>query len=142
MRYLLDTCVISELTRKQPHPAVVAWVDAQNESHCFLSVLTWGELRKGIDLLPDGHKKAALQNWLDVDLRDRFEGRMLEVDAEVAERWGADCAKAQKQGIQIPVMDGLIAATSAIYGLTVVTRNVKDMQATGIPLVNPWESGL
>lgn len=142
MRYLLDTCMISELTRKQPHPAVVSWVDAQNESHCFLSVLTLGELRKGIDLLPDGRKKTALQSWLDLDLRDRFEGRILDVDAEVAERWGADCAKAQQQGIQIPVVDGLIAATAAIHGLIVVTRNVKDMQSTGIPLVNPWEPGL
>lgn len=140
MRYLLDTCVVSELTRKKPSAAVVEWVDAQDEEHCFLSVLTVGELRKGIDLLPDGRKKSRLQNWLERDLQGRFEGRILEVDADAAERWGADCSKAQRAGRKVPVMDGLIAATAAVHGLVVVTRNVKDMEPTGIPVFNPWDS--
>lgn len=141
MRYLLDTCLVSELTRNKPSAAVVEWVDAQDEEHFFLSVLTLGELRKGIDLLPDGRKKIRLQNWLECDLQERFEGRILGVDAETAERWGADCAKAQRTGRQVPVMDGLIAATAAVHGLVVVTRNVKDMEPTGIPLLNPWQCG-
>jgi len=139
VKYLLDTCMVSELVRVNPSPAVVEWIDTQDEEHCFLSVLTLGELRKGIDLLPSGRKKAALQNWLDRDLTKRFEERILGVDVDVAERWGADCAKAQKQGIQIPVVDGLIAATAAAHGLTVVTRNVKDMEPSGVPVFNPWE---
>jgi predicted nucleic acid-binding protein len=131
--------VVSELIRKKPLAAVVEWVDAQDEEHCFLSVLTLGELRKGIDLLPDGRKKSRLQNWLEQDLQERFEGRILGVDAETAERWGADCSKAQRTGRHIPVMDGLIAATAAVHGLVVVTRNVKDMEPTGIPVLNPWD---
>lgn len=139
MRYLLDTCVISELVRKNPSPPVVEWIDAQDEEHCFLSVLTVGELRKGIELLPPGRKRTTLQNWVDRDLLERFEGRVLDVDIEAAERWGADCASAQRKGRQIPTVDGLIAATAASQGLTVVTRNVKDMEPSGALLLNPWD---
>ncbi len=139
MKYLLDTCVVSELVRINPNPTVVEWIDAQDEEHCFLSVLTVGELRKGIELLSSGRKRMALQNWLDRDLMERFDGRMLDVDVETAERWGADCAAAQRRGRQIPVVDGLIAATAAVHGLTVVTRNVKDVEPSGIPLLNPWD---
>lgn len=116
------------------------WVNTQDEEHCFLSVLTLGEIRKGIDLLLSSRKKTFLQNWLNIDLRARFEDRILDVDVEVAERWGADCARAQALGRVIPVVDGLIAATAAVHGLTVVTRNTQDMAVSGVPLVNPWES--
>ncbi len=140
MKFLLDTCVVSELIRKKPSSAVVDWVDAQDEEHCFLSVLTLGELRKGIELLSSGRRKWGLQNWLDNDLLERFDGRILDVNVDAAERWGADGAAAQQNGRQIPAVDGLIAATAATHGLVVVTRNVKDMESSGVPILNPWET--
>lgn len=138
MRYLLDTCLISELVRARPHAAVPAWIDAQQESHLFLSVLTLGELRKGVERLEDGARRSRLANWLDGDLKVRFSGRLLPVDEDVAERWGIVTADAAAKGIAVPVVDGLIAATALVHGMTVVTRNVDDMQAAGVPVFNPW----
>jgi toxin FitB len=140
VKYLLDTCVVSELVRVRPNRQVVEWVDAQDEEHLFLSVLTIGELRRGIELLASGRKKTTLQNWLDRDLAERFEGRILDVDVEAAERWGTDGATAQRSGRKIPAVDGLIAASAASQGLTVVTRNVKDIELSGVPVFNPWNS--
>jgi toxin FitB len=140
MKYLLDTCVISELTRKQPAKTVVDWITAQDEEHCFLSSLTIGELKKGIDRLPLSYKKTTLQAWLDQDLRQRFAERILSVDIEVAEQWGLICARSEKQGRSLPVVDGLIAATALVHGLIVVTRNTSDMAPSGVPLLNPWDS--
>lgn len=138
MRYLLDTCLISELVRARPHAAVPAWIDAQQESHLFLSVLTLGELRKGVERLEDGARRSRLANWLDGDLKVRFSGRLLPVDEDVAERWGIVTADAVAKGVAVPVVDGLIAATALVHGMTVVTRNVDDMQAAGVPVFNPW----
>jgi toxin FitB len=138
VRYLLDTCLISELVRARPHAAVPGWIDAQQESHLFLSVLTLGELRKGVELLEDGAKRARLASWLEGDLLLRFAGRLLPVDEEVADRWGMLTAQAAARGLTVPVIDGLIAATALVHGMTVVTRNVSDMQAAGAPVFNPW----
>jgi predicted nucleic acid-binding protein len=140
VKYLLDTCVISELTRKQPSEAVLDWMAAQDEACCFLSSLTIGELKKGIDRLPPSHKKTTLQVWLDQDMRQRFAGRILSIDIEVAEQWGLICAHAENRGLSLPVVDGLIAATALAHGLVVVTRNTKDMEPGGVPLLNPWEN--
>jgi predicted nucleic acid-binding protein len=139
VKYLLDTCVISELTRTHPSKAVIRWISARNEDHFFLSVLTLGELIKGIDRLPSGSKKMLLQGWLDRDVRKRFAGRILPIDPEVAEAWGFLCARTEQIGKPIPAVDGLIAATAVAYGLTVVTRNTKDMDSSGVPLLNPWQ---
>ncbi|MEI8207375.1 MAG: type II toxin-antitoxin system VapC family toxin [Kiritimatiellales bacterium] len=141
MKYLLDTCVISELTRKQPSDAVLDWISAQEEENYFLSSLTIGELKKGIARFPPSHKKMTLQAWLDQDMRQRFAGRILSIDIEVAEQWGLICAHAEKQGLSLPVVDGLIAATALAHGLIVVTRNTSDMEPSGVPLLNPWEKG-
>ncbi len=103
-----------------------------------MSVLTLGELRKGIDRLSEGARRTRLENWLDCDLRLRFSGRWLSVDEEVAERWGLIMANAANRGLALPVIDGLIAATALIHGMTVVTRNVSDLQGTGAPVMNPW----
>ena len=138
MKYLLDTCVVSELVRPTPFKGVVDWIKSQQEERLFMSVLTLGELRKGIDRLAEGAKRTRLENWLDGDLRLRFSGRWLTVDEEVAERWGLVTATAESQGSTLPVIDGLIAATALVHGMTVVTRNDADMLATGVPLVNPW----
>jgi predicted nucleic acid-binding protein len=140
VKYILDTCAISELVRPVPSPAVVDWVRNQQEEHLFLSVLTLGELRKGMERLTDGRRRRCLENWLDRDLKLRFSGRWLAIDEEVAERWGLVTAQAAAHGAVLPTLDGLIAATALVHGMTVVTRNTADMAAAGAPVLNPWEA--
>jgi len=139
VKYLLDTCLISELVRKEPNPAVVGWLDDQDEQTLFLSVLNLGELQKGISRLPDGPKKDELQTWIGLDLVERFTGRILELDLETAHCWGKLQGVAEQAGDRLPVMDSLIAATAAAHGLIVVTRNVRDMERCGVKVCNPWE---
>lgn len=140
MKYLLDTCLVSELIKPRPDPAVTAWVSAQQESNLYLSVLTIGELRCGVERLQDGRKRRRLTNWLASDLKPRFSGRVLPIDDEVVERWGIVTAHAQAKGAPMPVIDGLIAATALVHGLTLITRNVSDMLPSGVLLFNPWAS--
>ncbi len=140
MRYLLDTCVISEVTKPRPSPQVTTWLDTQEELTLFLSVITFGELQKGISKLPDSQKRRRLHAWMTHDLTRRFTGRILGVDLEVALRWGAIAGEAERHGQQIPVLDGLLAATALVSGLTFVTRNTPHMQPTGVPLFDPWET--
>ncbi len=140
MKYLLDTCLISELVCARPDPAVLVWVAAQQEQHLFLSVLTLGELRKGIERLAPGKKRTNLTAWLDRELKLRFAGRLLPIDEEVAERWGMVSAQAGGRGRAIPVLDGLIAATALVHGMTLVTRNMADMQASGALVFSPWSA--
>jgi predicted nucleic acid-binding protein len=139
VKYLLDTCLISELVKKEPNLAVVDWLDGQDEQKLFLSVLNLGELQKGISKLPDGAKKDELQAWVALDLVERFTGRILEIDLETALSWGRLQGEAEQAGEKLPVMDSLIAATAAAHGLVVVTRNVKDMERCGAKVCNPWE---
>ena len=138
MKYLLDTCLISELVKKEPNPAVVSWLDEQEEQALFLTVLTLGELQKGISKLPDGAKKDELQAWVTIDLGERFSGRIIDIDQETALCWGKLQGEAERLGEKLPVMDSLIAATAAAHGLMVVTRNVKDMERCGGRVCNPW----
>lgn len=138
MRYLLDTCVISELTRKRPLKSVVSWVQAQDEISLFLSVLTFGEIEKGIAKLDDTAKARTLRTWMERDLKRRFGGRILDVDHEVACKWGEASGNAEKKGIPLPVIDGLLAATALVHGLTFVTRNTSDAQPSGVPVLDPW----
>ena len=139
MNFLLDTCVVSELTRPKPHRGVVDWMRSESEARLHLSVLTIGELRKGIERLPASRKRSKIEAWLNNELRLRFSGRLLPVDGEVAERWGLESAKAEQLGTPLPVIDGLMAATCLVHGMTFVTRNTKDTQQTGVRLLNPWE---
>ena len=139
MKFLLDTCLISELVKKEPNPAVVNWLDEQDEQTLFLSVLNLGELQKGISKLPDGAKKDELQAWVELDLVDRFTGRILDIDLATALCWGRLQGETERTGEKLPVMDSLIAATAAAHGLVVVTRNVKDMERCGARVYNPWE---
>lgn len=136
--FLLDTNVISELIKPHPHPNVAAWVDAAEESLLFLSVLTLGEIRKGIASLPRGPKRTALESWLDRDLTLRFSGRILPIDQPVADRWGCLAGEAAAQGTPIPVIDGMLAATASYHELTIVTRNTEDIRQTGVSSFNPW----
>ncbi len=138
MKYLLDTCVISELVRKKPHPRVVGWLSDQDERSLFLSVLTLGELEKGIFKLPDGPLRRRLRDWIDLDLRKRFRDRILPVDGDVADRWGNLSGEAEQKGQKVPVIDGLLAATALTHGLTLVTRDIKHLVATTAVIFNPW----
>ena len=140
MRTLVDTCVLSELRRTDGNPRVRAMFSTIAESDVFLSVLTIGELRKGIDRLNPGPKKQALSAWID-RLGMAAEGRILAVDLETAVIWGEVSARAEKKGRPIPAIDGLLAATALRHGLHLMTRNVADFEPTGVLLVNPWEDG-
>ena len=139
MNYLLDTCVISEAVRKKPEPGVMAWLAAQDEDHLFMSVLTLGELHKGIARLDDPARRSTLEAWVAADLLRRFTGRIIPVDPEIAARWGRISGAAERSGRVIPVIDGLLAATALENGLTLVTRDVSHMEPAGVDLLNPWE---
>lgn len=137
--YLLDTNVISELTKIQPDAKVVSWFHATSEELLYLSALTIGEIRKGIDSLPRSNKRSLLESWLANDLVLRFSGRILDVNLDIAERWGLISAQAKMAGVPLAVVDGLMAATALHHNLTLVTRNTKDVQVTGINTLNPWQ---
>ncbi|MGC2324023.1 MAG: type II toxin-antitoxin system VapC family toxin [Terriglobales bacterium] len=136
---MLDTNVISELVRRKPDPNVTAWIDGTAEDLLHLSVLTLGEIRKGIASLPAGSRRVALETWLDSDVVLRFAGRILPIDEAVADRWGHIAARAAVARRLLPVIDGLLAATALDHNLTLVTRNTRDVAATGVPVFNPWE---
>jgi len=138
VKYLLDTCLISELVKKEPNPAVVNWLDEQDEQKLFLSVLNLGELQKGIRKLPDGVKIDEPQAWVALDLVERFTGRILDLDLETALCWGRLQGEAEQAGEKLPVMDSLIAATAAAHGLIVVTRNIRDIERCKVKVFNPW----
>ncbi|MBI2339571.1 MAG: type II toxin-antitoxin system VapC family toxin [Deltaproteobacteria bacterium] len=139
MNYLLDTCIISELIKKTPEKRVVGWIGGCDEECLFLSVLTLGEIQKGIVKLSDKQRRTRLQGWLDQDLKNRFEGRILPVNAETSRVWGMIQAQSELQGRKIPVVDALIAATALANNLTVATRNRADMEKSGVAVFNPWE---
>lgn len=139
MNLLLDTDVLSEVQRPAPSPKVLAWLDAIDEDRTFISAATIAELRRGIALLDDGRRRAALSTWLAHDLPARFAERILPIDHAVAERWGDLVAQGRRNGIALSVMDGFFAATALSRNLTLVTRNVKDFAAFGVPLLNPWD---
>lgn len=134
--FLLNTNVVSELVKPRPEPRVISWIQATEESLLFLSVLTIGEIRKGISSLPSGNKRALLESWLGNDLLMRFTNRILSIDFEIAERWGL--LSAQSKGM--PVVDGLLAATALHHNLTFVTRNTSDVKLAGLGVFNPWIS--
>ena len=135
---LLDTCLLSEMTKPKPDLLVKKWFEAQEEFRLYLSVLTIGELYFGADRLASGARRDALYLWIDVDLRNRFEGRILAVDSEVSKRWGILRALCQGKGRPLPPVDGLIAATALVNNCRFATRNVADFTTTGVNLVNPW----
>jgi len=136
--YLLDTNCISELVRPRPEPRVIAWVEATEERLLYLSVLTLGEIRKGLAMLPSGKRRTQLETWLEMELRPRFSGRVLAVDAAVADRWGLVSANAKIRGQSLSAIDGLLAATALEHNLTIVSRNATDFKSTQVTVVDPW----
>jgi predicted nucleic acid-binding protein len=137
--FLLDTNIVSELMKPRPNRSVSSWIERTSEALMYLSVITIGEVRKGIDLLrDDDRRRAALQSWLDRDVRIRFAGRLLPFDDGVAERWGQLEALARKRRLTLPTIDAQLAATALHHGLTFVTRNTADVAPTGVPVFDPW----
>ena len=138
MSWLLDTCVVSELVRPRPKASDVSWVLERDEDELFLSVITIGELEKGIARLRDSPKRVALEQWVRRELADRFRDRLLAVDTGVAARWGALVGASEARGQPLPVIDSLIAATSLQHDFTIVTRNTDDLERCGARCFNPW----
>ena len=138
MSVLLDTNVVSELIRPRPNAGLVDWLAEYDEDHVFLSVVTLAELRYGIARLPVGRRRRSLEEWLRGELLQRFDGRILPVDDDVALVWGDVTAECAAAGRPIEAMDALIAATARVHGLEIVTRNAKDFEAALIQVHNPW----
>ena len=138
--FLLDTNCIFELVRVKPEPRVLEWMEGADEGLLYLSVLTLGEIRKGLAGLPESKRRTHLEAWLEVELQARFSGRILPIDAAVADRWGVLAADAKRKGKAPSTIDALLAATALHYNLTVVSRNVSDFANTQVPFLNPWEA--
>jgi predicted nucleic acid-binding protein len=139
MRFLLDTCVISELVARQPDPGVVQWVDSVIEENLFLSAITIGEIKKGIEKLAATNHQRALSEWLEDELLVRFKDKVLPIDTAVVLVWGKLVADLEKQGKPMPAIDSLLAATALQCGLALVTRNEDDFAHCGVAVINPWE---
>jgi Predicted nucleic acid-binding protein, contains PIN domain len=140
MKFVLDTCIISEAVRPHPAPSVITWLGSQDESDLFLCSLSFGELRKGIERLRRGGKRSSLENWL-LDLERRFGARVFAIDAGVALQWGHLDGMLASRGRALPIVDGLIAACAIGNGAVLATRNVKDFVDTGVEIFNPWDLG-
>lgn len=138
MRLLLDTCVVSELVARQPDPEVVQWVDSMDEDRLFLSAITIGEIKKGIEKLALSSRRNALAEWLEEELLTRFKDKILPIDTGVMLVWGALTADLERRGRRMPAIDSLIAATALQGRLSLVTRNEDDFAHCGVPVINPW----
>ncbi len=137
MAYLIDTCALSEFTKPRPSPKVEAWFGELVDGVEFVSVVTLGELEKGITKLRASRRRSAFERWF-AELRDRFAERVLPIDEPVAIEWGRICARAELAGKPVPVIDAMLAATAIVHGLSVVTRNSSDIARTGAAIIDPW----
>lgn len=138
MKYLLDTCVISELVKPAPDRKVVDWLHEVSSETLFLSVITIGEIRKGLTKLPDSKKKERLTLWLNT-LLDEYKEQILPIDLIVAENWGTLQGKAETEGTPMSSIDSLLAATTYTYNLTLVTINESNFPLNSITFINPWK---
>ena len=138
MKYLLDTCVISELIKQKPDKNVISWLTNQDESELFLSVLTFGEIEKGIEKAQNSTRKKKLRLWVEEDLKQRFEGKIIPIDLDVSTQWGIIQGLSEKAGKPMPTIDGLIAVTGLVNNCIIVTRNTSDMVQSTAELFNPW----
>ena len=139
MNYLLDTCVISEFTRRQPNQRVIDWIDSIDEEKLFISVITVGEIQRGIERLPNSHRKTELLVWMNNGLLQRFSARMIGIDAPTMFMWGSLTARLETAGQPMSVMDSLITASALQNNLIVATRNIADFLPSGVQVINPWE---
>jgi toxin FitB len=139
MNYILATNVISELIARQPNQRVVDWVDSLDPETIYLSVITIGELRKGIEKLAPSHRKDELTLWLNGDLLRRFADKIVNITADVMLVWGELTGRLEAEGNPMPAIDSLIAASILEGKFTLVTRNEEDFRHAGIPIINPWK---
>ncbi len=142
MNYVLDTNVISELIAKQPDKRVVEWLDQLDPHTVYLSVITIGEIRKGIEKLTPSKRREAVREWLETNLLLRFQGRILEITAEVMLVWGELTGRLEQEGRPITAIDSLIAAIALHGDYCLVTHNEHDFQHTGVKLINPWKENV
>lgn len=138
MSFLLDTNIVSEWTKPRPNAGVVEWLARVEEEEAFLSVVTFAELRHGIESLPTGERRRRLDEWLRNELALRFEGRIIGVGGAIADAWGRVIARGEARGRPMSAMDALIAATAQVHALIVVTRNAADFQSSVKNVLNPW----
>jgi toxin FitB len=138
VRYLLDTNVISELVARQPDQAVLTWIEALDQTAVYLSVITIGEIHRGIERLPESAKRDRLRAWLTDDLLVRFGDRIVPIDVGVMIAWGSMVARLIREGRPLSAMDSLIAAQAIHHGYSLVTRNESDFRDTGVNVMNPW----
>ena len=140
--FLLDTNVLSEFSRRgEPDPQVRKWLSSAVPESLYVSILMLAEIRRGIELLPVSKRREQLESWLETELVASFrDANILPVTKAIAERWAVLSARGQERGVQLAVMDGLIAATALEHGLTLVTRNVRDFSSLPVPMLNPWEA--
>lgn len=139
MKYLLDTCVISELVAKQPNPQVLKWIDSIDADGVYISVITVGEITKGIEKLPNSKRRQELSDWLENELLIRFQDNLIELDVNILIQWGKLNARLELDGQRAPAIDSLIAATALEHGLILITRNESDFAGTGVEILNPWK---
>jgi predicted nucleic acid-binding protein len=137
MSYLLDTNIISELVKHTPNERVLKWVDDINSETFYLSVISIGEIRKGVAGIQDPRRQQKISHWLEIELPDYFEERILNIDLKIADMWGQ--LQSKTKGYTLPAIDGLIAATAQVHNLTLVTRNTKDFNHVSIKIINPWD---
>lgn len=138
MRFLLDTMVVSEPARPAPNGAAIAWLESAVAEDFAISVLTLGEIRRGVARMTSGRRRRALEEWLQNVLPAQFDGRVLPVDTDVAMAWGELTAAGDRAGRPLHVVDGLLLATAKVHGLAVATRNIADFDGRGVPVVNPY----
>ena len=136
--FLLDTNIPSELTRPHPQQSVCQWLESADDEQLYFSVVSLGEILKGITVLPLSKRRSGLQQWLDETLRPWFESRILPINEPIAERWGFLAGQCKLKGRPLKVADGFIAATALEHDLIVVTRNVRDFEGLGVDAFNPW----
>jgi toxin FitB len=139
VNYLLDTCVLSEFTRRKPEETVIRWVSSIDEEKLFLSVITVGEIQRGIESLPESHRKTELLVWMNNGLIDRFGRRIIPLDVQTMLLWGSLTARMENTGQPMVLMDSLIVATALQNNLIIATRNVTDFLPCSVQVINPWE---
>lgn len=138
MRLLLDTNILSEVTKPRPDETVLMWLHGLDEDRTFISIVSIAEIRRGVALMDAGRKRDVLDEWLTYDLPQRFENRIIPMEGPVALAWGDLMALAKRSGRGLASMDGLIAATAVTHQLTLATRNTKDFEGFGIDIIDPW----
>ena len=138
MRYLLDTCVLSELAKSAPDLHVIQWFEARKAHELCISAMTWGELQRGVTRLPESKRRSELTQWLQ-QLEIGFENRILAFDQNISKVWAHMTVQAETQGKSVAAFDSIIAATARAHECKLVTRNVRDFANTGIDVFNPWQ---